>query len=159
MNRPKLLARAILETLGSAPGAVRTALLACLAVAALGGCAASEADEAGNTGGPLVVELVIHHSTFSASEIDVPAGVPVRYVVRNDDPIDHELLIGDARVQARHESGKHAQHGDVPGEVTVPATETATTTFTAPADSEPLYFGCHLPGHWDYGMRGTINRT
>lgn len=134
---------------------IRAAVVAVL-LAALGGCAASEAGEV--AGGPLVVELTIHHSAFSASEIEVPAGVPVRYVVRNDDPIDHELIVGDAEVQSRHESGTHGSHGDVDGEVTVPAGETGTTTFTAPA-GEPLFFGCHLPGHWDYGMRGTLNAT
>ena len=126
-------------------------------LAALGGCAASEAGEAAS--GPLVVELTVHHSTFSASEVVVPAGVPVRYVVRNDDPIDHELLIGDATAQAAHEDGTHGRHGEVPGEVTVPAGATAETTFTAPAGGEPLYFGCHLPGHWAYGMRGTVTVT
>ena len=130
----------------------RVALVACAAAVLLGGCAASEAEETK----PRDVVLTIHHSRFSASEIEVPAGVPVRYVVRNDDPIDHELIVGNNAVHARHESGKHGQHGEVPGEVTVRAGEEATTVFTASASDEPLLFGCHLPGHWAYGMRGTL---
>ena len=132
---------------------MRRLALAAAALALLGGCAASEA---GEVSGPRTVVLTIHHSKFSASEVEVPAGVPVRFVVRNDDPIDHELIIGDDAVHARHESGNHGQHGEVPGEVTVRAGEEASTVFTAPSSDAPLLFGCHLPGHWAYGMWGTV---
>jgi uncharacterized cupredoxin-like copper-binding protein len=43
----------------------------------------------------------------------------------------------------------------VPGEVSVPAGETRTTTYTF-ADSGTLTIGCHLPGHFGYGMRATV---
>lgn len=130
----------------------RTALVACAAAVLLSGCAASEAEETRARD----VVLTIRHSRFSASEIDVPVGVPVRYVVRNEDLIDHELIIGDDAAHARHESGKHGKHGEVPGEITVRAGDQASTVFTASASDEPLFFGCHLPGHWAYGMRGTV---
>ena len=38
--------------------------------------------------------------------------------------------------------------------MTIPAGETVTTTFTF--GERDLLFGCHLPGHYVYGMRGTI---
>ena len=131
----------------------RVTLAAVAALALLGGCAASEAGEVSR---PDTVVLTIHHSKFSASEVEIPAGVPVRFVVRNYDPIDHELIVGDEATHARHESGSHGKHGEVPGEVTVRAGEEASTVFTASADDADLLFGCHLPGHWAYGMRGTV---
>jgi uncharacterized cupredoxin-like copper-binding protein len=43
----------------------------------------------------------------------------------------------------------------VPGEVTVDPSEVAETVyrFDEPGD---VVFACHLPGHLQYGMRGTV---
>jgi uncharacterized cupredoxin-like copper-binding protein len=105
--------------------------------------------------GPLTVELVVRHSRFSPERLTVPHGRPVHFVVRNLDPIDHELIIGDDAVQLRHENGTDPHHGEVPGEVSVPAGEEAVTTYVF-ASPGPVPFGCHLPGHWSYGMRGEV---
>jgi uncharacterized cupredoxin-like copper-binding protein len=40
-------------------------------------------------------------------------------------------------------------------EPTVPAGETATTTFIFTEPGE-LIIGCHLPGHYAYGMRAVV---
>ena len=105
--------------------------------------------------GVRTVVLTVHHSTFSVSELDFARGQKVKFVVRNTDPIDHELIVGPMPVQLRHESGREARHPPVPGEVSVPLYGTSSTTY---AFDEPgtLWFGCHLPGHWDYGMQGRI---
>jgi uncharacterized cupredoxin-like copper-binding protein len=31
------------------------------------------------------------------------------------------------------------------------------TTYTFPDTTGELIFGCHLPGHYDFGMRGTVS--
>jgi uncharacterized cupredoxin-like copper-binding protein len=85
----------------------------------------------------------------------VPRGVPVTFVLVNEDPIDHEWLIGDAGFHEAHRSGTHAGHGGVPTEVTVPALETVTTTITFD-EAGRLDYICHLPGHEAYGMVGTL---
>jgi uncharacterized cupredoxin-like copper-binding protein len=103
-----------------------------------------------------VVRIEIHHSRFTPSTLPVRRGQTVRFVVHNADPIDHEFIVGDQATQDRHESGVDNHHdGSVPGEISVPAgAEVATTSrFDAPAAS---MYGCHLPGHWAYGMRGVI---
>lgn len=105
--------------------------------------------------GTRTVTLVAHHSHWSVSHIDVRTGTALRIVVRNEDPIDHELIVGDAAVQDRHERGTEAKHAPRPGEISVPAGTTVETTVTFPA-SGTVFYGCHLPGHWDYGMHGTI---
>jgi uncharacterized cupredoxin-like copper-binding protein len=101
------------------------------------------------------IVLTIHHSAFSSDALDVARGQEVRFVVRNTDPIDHELIVGPMPVQLRHETGREAHHPPVPGEVSVPLYKTASTTYTF---DEPgtIWFGCHLPGHWNYGMQGRI---
>lgn len=121
---------------------------AVVALASLAGCSA-RAEKDG------VVEVAIEHSAFMPSVIEVDAGSTVRFVVANGDPIDHEFIIGDEDVQQRHEDGTEKEHGAIPGEISVPAGSTAETTFTFDEPGE-LIFGCHLPRHYDYGMRGRI---
>lgn len=124
-------------------GPVTVALL--LAVAAVAGCAP----------GPRTVTLTIHYTGFDRTELSVPRGVPITFVLVNEDPIDHEWLIGDDEFHAAHRTGTHATHDDVPTEVTIPALETARTTITF---DEPGTFAyvCHLPGHEAYGMVGKL---
>jgi uncharacterized cupredoxin-like copper-binding protein len=102
---------------------------------------------------PVVVN--INHSRFSPDRFEFEVGTTVMFVIHNGDPIDHEFILGDDSVQRRHELGTHARHGAVPGEVTVPPGETRTTTYTF---TEPgaLTIGCHLPAHFDYGMRANV---
>jgi len=104
------------------------------------------------------ITLTIHHSRFSVSHLDVQRGERVRFVVRNTDPIDHELIVGDMPVQLRHETGREAHHGARDGEVSVPLLQAATTAYTFDEPGE-VWFACHLPGHWRYGMQGTIAVT
>jgi uncharacterized cupredoxin-like copper-binding protein len=105
---------------------------------------------------PRTVVLTAHHSRFSPARVEVAAGTTVRFVVRNEDPIDHELVVGDDQTHRRHEAGREAHHhGEVAGEVSVPAGDTAATTYRFDRPGRVL-LGCHLPGHWDYGMRGVV---
>ena len=54
--------------------------------------------------GPTVVDLPIRYSHFARPMVTVQAGVPVTIVLRNDDPIDHEWIVGDeARPRAPSE--------------------------------------------------------
>ena len=104
---------------------------------------------------PRTVVLTIHHSRFAPDRLTVAAGTAVRFVVRNTDPIDHELIVGDDVVQLRHELGTERHHGAKPGEVSVPAGAEASTTYTFGRAGDVTY-ACHLPGHFRYGMRGEI---
>ena len=116
-----------------------------LAVLTVAGCAA----------GPRTVTLTIHHSAFDLTDVRVPAGVPITFVLVNEDPIDHEWLVGDEEFHAAHRSGTHASHGDVPTEVTIPALETVQTTITF-EDPGRLAYICHLPQHEAFGMVGVL---
>lgn len=104
------------------------------------------------------VELGINHSRFSTNEIVVKAGTTVRFVVANDDPILHELIVGPPEVHARHENGSEAAHPPRPGEVTVQPNATATTEY-AFTEVGSIEFACHLPGHHAYGMTGQVRVT
>ena len=99
--------------------------------------------------------IVIHYSHYSPDVIEVPAGKPVKITIRNEDPIDHEWIVGNADVHERHRSGTEPYHASVPTEVTIPALSTRVTTITFGGSGDLLYI-CHLPGHEGYGMVGTL---
>ena len=116
----------------------------------LGACWATQ-----DPGGVRVITIDIEHSAFDPDHLEVEAGETVKFRIVNGDPIDHEFILGDEKVQQIHEEGTEKHHGTRPGEISVPAGATAVTTytFTEPGD---LIYGCHIVGHYDYGMRGAV---
>jgi uncharacterized cupredoxin-like copper-binding protein len=101
------------------------------------------------------VTITIHYSTFDPSALSIPHGVPVTFVLVNEDPIDHEWIVGDQALHERHRHGTEPVHGARPTEVTVPAGSTIETTVTFDRPAELTYV-CHLPRHEAYGMVGTL---
>lgn len=104
------------------------------------------------------VEVRIHYSRFEPASVTVPRGVPVTFVIVNDDPIDHEWIIGTPDVHARHRTGTEPTHGERETEVSVPARSTRVTVVTF-AETGVVQVVCHLPGHERYGMVGSIRVT
>lgn len=101
------------------------------------------------------VEIVIRYSHFEPARITVPVGVPITITLRNDDPIDHEWIVGDEAVHAVHRVGTELLHPSRPTEVVIPAGETRVTTVTFTSTGSLQYI-CHLPAHEAYGMVGTV---
>jgi uncharacterized cupredoxin-like copper-binding protein len=135
------------------------ALLAAIVLAGAGTAVASgwlADDAADGTPPPREVTVRIHFSRFDPEAIDVAPGQTVTFVVENTDPIDHEFIVGDEGVQLVHERGTEAHHAPRPGEISVPAGQTVATTLTFAREPRVLLFGCHLPGHYAFGMRGEL---
>jgi uncharacterized cupredoxin-like copper-binding protein len=128
------------------PLVAAAALLALVASGCGGGASAEEGT------------IDIRFSRFGPEEFTVPAGVPFTLTLRNDDPIDHEWIVGTAEVHERHRTGTEPFHDAVPTEVTVPALESRTTTVSFDEPGEYRYI-CHLPGHEAYGMAGVLRVT
>lgn len=139
-----------------------------LAVAALlvggavtaGSYAIAAADEgaAGPVLGPgtETVTITIEDSRFRPERIRVHEGTQVRFVVRNTDPIGHELVVGPEAVHLRHERGTEAAHPPVPGEVSLGPGQTGATVYDFD-DPDDLRIVCHLPRHEAYGMTGLVD--
>lgn len=100
--------------------------------------------------------IAIHFSRFAPEDVTVTAGVPVNITLQNDDPIEHEWIVGAADVHERHRTGTEPYHDQVPTEVTIPALSTLTTTITFEHAGDLAYI-CHLPGHEAYGMVGALH--
>jgi len=105
--------------------------------------------------GDVTVRIDAHYTKFEPDHLRVVIGTRVRFLLDNHDPINHELITGGPTVHARHARGTEAEHPSIPGEVSVGPNGSAMTTYTF--DRLGTYeFACHLPGHYDYGMRGEI---
>ena len=112
--------------------------------------------------GPAVddtVELTVRYSKFSPTDVRVRPGTTVRFVVHNLDPIAHELIVGDDGVQERHELGTEPWHEDRPGEVSVPARSTRTTTFTSGPDGRLGIGAVRVPPARPLGLRHAGRRS
>jgi uncharacterized cupredoxin-like copper-binding protein len=132
--------------------AVATLLVSALAASA---CAS---DSGPVDAGENVVHVKLRDSRFVPDRFEFAVGTTVTFVVENTDPIDHEFIIGDESVQQAHEEGTEAHHGAKPGELSIPIGETRRTTYTFDQPGT-LLIGCHLPSHYDFGMRGEITVT
>ena len=131
-----------------------------LAVAVLAATVAVAATGCGRVAGgePVTLEITIHYSQFEDTALTVPHGVPVTFVLVNEDPIEHEWLIGASAFHDRHRHGTEAHHGARPNEISLKPLETVRTTLIFDEPGSLLYI-CHLPGHEAYGMVGTLTVT
>jgi len=122
-----------------------------LVIGSVGAFAVADRD----AGGVRTMHVRIHLSRFEPGAFVFAPGDRVRFVVHNADPIPHEFILGDRTVQLLHERGTEAYHPPRPGEMTIPPGETMTTTY-AFEELGRLTLGCHLPGHFAYGMRAPV---
>jgi uncharacterized cupredoxin-like copper-binding protein len=99
--------------------------------------------------------IAIRYSRFEPAVITAQAGEPMSITLRNDDPIEHEWIVGTEDVHERHRTGTEPYHATRPTEVTVPAFSSRETTVVFGEPGEYQYI-CHLPGHEAYGMTGTV---
>lgn len=123
-----------------------------------GGYALVAAEEPGGPvrgPGTTTVTITIEDSRFHPDRIRVYEGTQVRFVVRNTDPIGHELVVGPESVHLRHERGTEGAHPPVPGEVSLGPGQTGATVFDFDT-AGPTRIVCHLPRHEDFGMTGLV---
>ncbi len=103
-----------------------------------------------------VVEVGMSEFAYVPANVVVEAGQRVRFVFHNDGVVVHEAVIGDARAQEEHARGmaSHQSHGEAAA-VDVAPGDTASLVFFFDRPGE-LVIGCHEPGHYQSGMRGTV---
>ncbi len=101
------------------------------------------------------VTIAMRYSHFLPASVTVPAGVPVTFVLDNQDPIGHEWIVGDELTHRRHRTGTEPHHGERATEQSIDALSSVRTTITFPRPGTYRYI-CHLPGHEEYGMVGVV---
>jgi uncharacterized cupredoxin-like copper-binding protein len=133
---------------------------------------------AGSADRPREVNIIAKDYSYLPSVVDLVPGETVLLHVVNGGLDVHEVVIGDATIQAAWETAETvaAAVGGPPGatpaisvppgleglRVVVRSGERVDVTWTVPrppapgATSTPLIVGCHIPGHWAKGMQVPI---
>lgn len=96
---------------------------------------------------------------FSPDRVSVTQGETIRFVVKNSGKIPHEMVLGTEKdLQEHYELMKkfpEMEHADENMVTVQPgATGEIVWQFTT---SGTIHFGCLLPGHYEAGMKGSVN--
>ena len=125
---------------------------------------------AGSSDAPREVNIVAKDYTFLPDAVDLVPGETVLLHVINGGLAVHDIVIGDTATQAAWEAAEAATEGAPPGptplvsvppevagiRIVVASGERVDLVWTVPAAAAgaPAWqVGCHIPGHWERGMR------
>ena len=147
---------------------MRTARAIVALVAAAGALAACSSDTkdptAAAASGTVTVRMT--DNVYSPATITAKAGQRVTFKFVNDGKLAHEAFIGDAKAQSDHAAemgamGDMGDHGSMhmgsdDGPVKVEPGKTGELTHTFDKAGTVL-IGCHQPGHYESGMKATVD--
>jgi uncharacterized cupredoxin-like copper-binding protein len=105
-----------------------------------------------------VVITASDNMRFDPASVDVKAGEAITIKVTNSGAIAHDFTLGDEATQVEHATEMAASVGmthDQPNAFTVAPGETKSLTWRFSTPGEVI-FGCHTPGHYEAGMKGTV---
>lgn len=124
----------------------------------------------GTEAAPRDVNVIMRDYAFDPTPIRLVRGETVRFNVFNGGLLSHDFVLGDAPVQAAWASAEALATPDAlaatPPPVSLPpelaglrvyleSGRSASVVFRVPEASE-LIVACHIPGHLERGMTGTI---
>ena len=125
----------------------------------------------GSSASPREVNIIAKDYAFLPDALDLAPGETVLLHVINGGLEVHEVVIGNAAVQAAWEVVEAATEGRPPGptpvvsvppdvaglRIVVHSGERVDAVWTVPADAAgdatAWVVGCHIPGHWARGMQ------
>lgn len=153
--------------------AVAAAAVVAVASAACGSSGGTTADQA-SASPAQEMTIAMADNAYAPSSISAKAGEPVTFKFVNSGRVTHEAFFGSEAEQEDHAAemksanGGHSMHmnmnqnmsmGPAGSEiVTVPPGEQAVVTKTFD-QAGTVIIGCHQPGHWESGMKATVNVT
>ena len=136
---------------------------------------------AGTPESPRTIEVAMVDIAFEPTALSVQAGETVKFIFRNEGAAEHEATFGDEAEQEEHATAMReaeemdmdeaeAGHGDdeatddghdeedeiAPLVLEPGAAGEVVVTFDDP-DMVSTIIGCHIPGHWEAGMRMDVS--
>jgi uncharacterized cupredoxin-like copper-binding protein len=107
-----------------------------------------------------VVEIVAGDDfRFTPDTVTVDGGETITFRIVNSGQLPHDFTLGDQATQDEHDEemaemgGMMALHD--PNAVAIAAGETMELTWRF-TEEGPVLIGCHVPGHYAAGMKGTV---
>lgn len=142
------------------------AVLSALVLVACGGDGDSGTIEGGDAAKTPAADRVIEvrmlpERRFEPATIAVKAGETITFKVVNQADVFHEFMLGDEEMHAARDKmmmdmgSEPMRMDDEANSVTLAGGETKELTWTFDKAGTVLY-GCHQPGHYDAGMKGTV---
>ena len=146
-------------------------LAGCAALMLIGAACGSD-DRIARPGQSGVIEVTMTENRFEPARVRVEAGETVTYRFENDGALRHEAYVGDEAAQQAHQR-EMAAMADMPDMPEHDMTERADSGHSGESElrvdpgargSLQLAFdnpgtvlvACHEPGHWESGMKMTI---
>ena len=138
-----------------------------LLVAGCGGGSTKVASAAGAPGDPARAARTVDVKAgddlrFQPDQVQVKVGETITFKINNTATIEHDFTLGDAAAQSAHDkemvsssSGGQMNMADEPNAIRIAPGTTKDITWTFTSAGTTL-FGCHEPGHYASGMKGTI---
>ncbi len=115
-----------------------------------------------NTTTSTEVQITLTDFAIQSTRTEFQSGVTYHFVVTNKGQVPHEVMIMPPEMQA--EMSMDMEELDKMALATVDqeklppgATYSFDFTFTEPAPDGKLEFACHLPGHYEAGMKLAIS--
>ncbi len=102
---------------------------------------------------------------FQPDAVQAKVGETITFKIVNVATVAHDFTIGDDAAQSKHEkemrsmsSGASMDMSDSPTAITIAPGTTKEITWSFTKAGTTLY-GCHEPGHYIAGMKGTVTVT
>ena len=134
-----------------------------LTLAACGGSAHDNMGMGSNSASSRTVNIQTTDLAFTPDAIAVASGETVTFVFTNNGRVEHDAFIGDAAAQSAHAMQMNATGGNANGHhmaddggISVKPGKTGKLRMTFER-AGVLEIGCHEPGHYEAGMRVTLN--
>ena len=102
--------------------------------------------------------LMADSMRFTPADVSVKRGETIKFVVRNNGKLLHEMVLGTVEALKAHaelmKKFPEMEHAD-PNQVTVPPGKTGAVVWQFTRAGK-VNFACLQPGHYDAGMKGLV---
>lgn len=131
------------------------AIAAGLAVAILAGACAAPAAVATPTpgGSTRTVAIELGEWSIKASETAFRVGVPYRFTVRNTGKVVHEAMLMPVQMPGMSMGAMDRMALGMAEDIPPGGSASFDVTFAKPYAAGEIELACHLPGHYEAGMR------
>lgn len=110
------------------------------------------------------IDITAVDLAFKPNSVTVMRGQTVKFVVTDKGKLTHAFVIGPKSVQEEHDkemrkmtpAQRRKEMAESPNGILLQPGQTKTLTWTFDTPLRQLQYACHVPGHYQAGMFGTI---